>query len=324
MKHDISPMGRSARILILGAGAVGLPLAAKLSRVADVLAVTRKSTARAISDDGLLISGAWGQETSRFRCVSELGEESDFDYILITSKSQDTAGICRQFKDLISGHDTVSFQNGIGNEETIAHFTDRVMGGVVMTGFVRAGDREVHITANAGPMQLGRFPEGLDDEVWNLAAIMTRAGIPVETTDHIRGKLWSKNLINCSLNPLSAITGVTYGNLREPESWHIIDQMVREIYAVVRADDISLMWGDPDSYLGYLHGALIPVMARHSSSMLQDIIHGRKTEIDYLNGAVVAAGNRLGVPTPYNTCISDLIRFKESIARLPVNTDPEH
>jgi len=309
-------MVRPVRILILGAGAVGLPLAAKLSRVADVVAVTREPYARAVSSQGLLISGAWGSETVRFPCVSELTDKKDFDYILITSKSQDTEGICQQYKGLMRNSEVASLQNGIGNEETISRYTDRVIGGVVMTGFVRSGDREVHVTANAGPMQLGRFPDGLDAGVQGLADIMTRAGITVETSNHIKGKLWSKNLINCSLNPLSAITGVTYGKLKEPDSWHIIDQIVREIFAVVRAESITLQWGDPESYLEYLYGALIPVMAGHSSSMLQDILHGHLTEIDYLNGAVVTAGKRLGIATPFNSCISDLIRFKSSIAGL--------
>jgi len=307
-------MVHPGRILILGAGAVGLPLAAKLSRVADVVAVTRERSARAISSHGLAISGAWGDESANFTCVSELAGEEDFDYILITSKSQDTAGICQQYKDLIGSCDVVSFQNGIGNEETIARYSDRVIGGVVLTGFVREGDREIRITANAGPMQIGRFPEGLDAGVHGLADIMTRAGIPVETTDRIKGKLWSKNLINCSLNPLSAITGVTYGKLKEPSSWQIIDHLVREIYAVVQADGIRLQWPDPDTFLGYLHGALIPVMASHTSSMLQDILHGHPTEIDYLNGAVVTSGKRLGIATPYNAVISDTIRFRESLA----------
>ncbi|MDO9549766.1 MAG: ketopantoate reductase family protein [Methanoregula sp.] len=305
-------MGRSARILVLGAGAVGLPLAAKLSRVAEIVAVTREPYACAISSQGLFLSGAWGNETSRFTCVSEVTDEGDFDYVLITSKSQDTERICHQYKELIGTSEVASLQNGIGNEETISHYSDHVIGGVVMTGFVRSGDREVHVTANAGPMQLGRFPHGNDAGVQGLADIMARAGIPVETSAHIRGKLWSKNLINCSLNPLSAITGVCYGELKKPDSWHIIDQIVREIYSVVHAEGITLEWGDPDACLGYLYGALIPVMAGHRSSMLQDILHGHKTEIDYLNGAVVSAGNRLGIATPYNACISDLIRFKET------------
>jgi 2-dehydropantoate 2-reductase len=309
-------MERSARILILGAGAVGLPLAVKLSRVAEVVAVTREPYASIISSQGLLINGAWGTETGRFTCVSEVTDDNNFDYILITSKSQDTESICQQYQGLIGTGEVVSFQNGIGNEETILKYSDRVIGGVVMTGFVRVGGREVRVTANAGAMQIGRFPDGFDAGVQGLADLMTCAGIPVETVEHIRGKLWSKNLINCSLNPLSAITGVTYGKLKEPDSWHIIDQIAREIFAVVKSEGISLQWGDPDAYLGYLYGALIPVMTGHSSSMLQDILHGRKTEIDYLNGAVVTAGKRLGIATPYNACISDIIRVKECNRRV--------
>ncbi|MFA4860108.1 ketopantoate reductase family protein [Methanoregula sp.] len=324
MKDDRSRMKAPERILILGAGAVGLPLAAKLSHVADVVAVTRQNSARAISRDGLEICGAWGAESDRFTCVCDLVDDVDFDYVLITSKSQDTEGICQQYRDIIGASQVVSFQNGIGNEETISNYSDHVIGGVVLTGFVRQGDREIRVTANAGPMQIGRFPEGLDAEVKGLADIMNRAGIPVETTDHITGKLWSKNLINCSLNPLSAIMGVTYGELRRPDSWQIIEEMVREIYTIVQKDAIRLQWRDPDTFLGYLYGALIPVMSRHSSSMLQDILHGHKTEIDYLNGAVVTSGKRLGVATPYNACISDMVRFKESIAGLPVQNSVIH
>lgn len=305
-------MKRPVRILVLGAGAVGLPLAAKLSRVAEVVAVTREHSASEISRHGLAIHGAWGDESFTFPCVSTLEDTEPFDYILITSKSQDTDSICRQYEHLMRASEVVSFQNGIGNEETIAQYTDHVIGGVVLTGFVREGDCTVQVTANAGPLQIGRFPGGLDAGVMGLADILAKAGVPAEPTEHIKGKLWSKNLINCSLNPLSAITGVTYGDLRGPDSWHVIEQIVREIYLVVKRDGIRLEWSDPDAFLGYLQGALIPVMARHRSSMLQDILHGHKTEIDYLNGAVVKEGERLGVATPYNACISDLIRFRES------------
>ncbi len=305
-------MKRPVRVLVLGAGAVGLPLAAKLSRVAEVVAVAREQYATEISQKGLDICGAWGDESIRFSCVSTLEDTEPYDYILITSKSQDTDSLCQKYPDLVSASEVVSFQNGIGNEETISRYTDHVIGGVVLTGFVREGNSTVRVTANAGPLQIGRFPGGLDAGVMDLADILSQAGIPIEPTEHIKGKLWSKNLINCSLNPLSAITGVTYGDLRGPDSWHIIEQIVREIYQIVKSEGIRLEWGDPDAFLGYLQGALIPVMARHRSSMLQDILHGHKTEIDFLNGAVVREGAKMGIATPYNACISDLIRFRES------------
>lgn len=308
-------MQHPAKILVLGAGAVGLPLTAKLSSVAEVVAVSRERYARAINSQGLAIHGAWGSHTYRFTCTSTPPADEDFDFILITSKSNDTEEICRSCAGIIRDHNVVSLQNGIGNEEIIGKYTDRVIGGVVMTGFVTEGEREIGVTANAGPMKIGRFPSGLDSDVSDLARLMEQAGIPVETTERIRDHLWSKNLINCALNPLSAIMEVQYSALKDPHSWAIIDKLVRETYAVMKADGINPLCGDADSFLGYLHGALIPVMANHCSSMLQDIRHGRRTEIDYLNGAVVLAGERLGISTPVNRCLSDCIRFRENHPR---------
>ena len=304
------------KILILGAGAVGLSLAAKLSRVSDVVAVTRSRYLQVLINEGISISGAWGTETVHFPCTSGVVPRDDFDYIVLTTKSYDTESVCCEYADFIKDHETVSLQNGIGNEETISRFTDRVIGGVVMTGFVREGPGQVRITANAGPMQLGRFPSGSDASVEEFAGLLQTAGIAAEVTGEIKVHLWSKALINAVLNPLSAILGVTYGELTSPEVWQIIEEIVHEFYTAARAEGIRLQWPEPDIFLGYLHGVLIPVMATHTSSMLQDILSGKRSEIQYLNGAVVQTGIRHGIPVPYNTCITNLIRTKERIHRI--------
>jgi len=300
------------KILVMGAGAVGLSLAAKLSSVAEVVAISRERYARAITRDGLTLHGAWGSGTYRFRCTAEIPSDEEFDFILITSKSYDTEQLCRTYANCIHDHNVVSFQNGIGNEEIISRYTNRVIGGVVMTGFVAESEREIGVSANAGPMKIGRFPYGLDPDVTFLARILDRAGIGVETTGKIRDHLWSKNLINSALNPLSAIKEVQYGALKEPENWKIIEDLAWETFAVMSADGVDLLWKDADIFLGYLYGALIPVMAKHWSSMLQDLRHGRRTEIDYLNGALVRAGKRRGIPTPVNTWLCDCIRLREN------------
>jgi 2-dehydropantoate 2-reductase len=314
----------AAKILILGAGAVGLSLAAKLSGVCEVLAVTREPYARAVTSEGLILTGAWGSGTFWFPCSATVPEDSVFDYILITSKSHDTDTICRQYASTLHNRPVVSLQNGLGNEQLIAHYTDRVIGGVVLTGFVRTGVREINVTANAGPLQIGLFPEGVDDNLCRLAVLMEKAGIPAEATDRIQGHIWSKNLINCCLNPLSALMEVPYGLLREPEAWGIIDQITREIFTLAEREGIILPWGNPECYLAYLHGTLIPMMAKHRSSMLQDFQHGHATEIDYLNGAIVTCAHRHNMPAPVNACLSDLIRFRERLAGIRKrSTNPE-
>ena len=136
--------------------------------------------------------------------------------MIITAKSRDTEEICRQFQDRIAGKEVLSLQNGIGNEEIIARYTDRVIGGMIITGFEWRGDGRVHVSVEAGPIKLGRFPDGFDDGVAGILACFTAAGLNAEGADAIRADLWGKTLYNCALNPLGAIMGVPYGKLSDP------------------------------------------------------------------------------------------------------------
>jgi 2-dehydropantoate 2-reductase len=302
------------KILILGAGAVGLSVAAKLSRVCDVHAVCRKASADAIREHSFSMSGIWGEETYRFSAAETVPEGDRYDYIFITAKSKDTNAICRQFSSLIRDTDTISLQNGIGNEEIISRYTDRVIGGMIITGFEWRGDAEVHVSVEAGPMKLGRFPGGTDSCVDILVSVIRSAGIWVEGSAEIRADLWAKTLYNCALNPLGAIMGVPYGKLTDPASWRIIEHIVREAFTVVEAEGLRLQWPTAEEYLAFLQDVQLPATARHHSSMLQDLSRGRKTEIGFINGAIVDKGRLHGIPTPYNSCIVDLIHFRESLA----------
>jgi 2-dehydropantoate 2-reductase len=302
------------KIVVLGAGAVGLTIAAKLSRVADVHAVARKRHADAVRERGLLMTGIWGEGAYRFSCSEDLPDAwLDADYYIITAKSTDTEAVCRQFAGAIRGREVVSLQNGIGNEEIIGRFTDRVIGGMIITGFEWRGDASVHVSVEAAPMKLGRFPSGMDDAVGRLADLIGEAGIRVEATGGIRSDLWSKTLYNCALNPLGAVTNVPYGALTDPHAWAIVTAIVREAYRVVEAEGVTLPWETADAYLEYLRTTQLPATAAHHSSMLQDLTLGRRTEIDFLNGAVADLGRRHGIGVPYNTCITELIHFREQL-----------
>lgn len=208
----------------------------------------------------------------------------------------------------------MSLQNGIGNEEIIAGVADRVIGGMIITGFEWRSDSAVHVSVEGGPMKLGRFPAGTDSAVEALVDLVRQAGIPVEGTAAIRSEIWGKTMYNCALNPLGALMNVPYGRLAEPHAWAVIESIVTEVFAVARAEGISLAWPDPASYLAFLASTQLPNTAGHHSSMLQDLARGRPTEIDFMNGAIAAIGARHGIRAPYNTCIADLVRFRESPA----------
>ena len=299
------------KLLVLGAGAVGLGFAARLSTVADVTAVTREQSARAISEKGLILAGAWGNGTYRFPCICEPPRKEHFDYILITTKAYDTRRACMQYSGLFEGSEIVSLQNGLGSAEAIRAFSDRVIAAVVMSGFVMEDQNRIRITANAGASLVGRFPEGIDSEVRALAALMSGAGIPARADAAIRSNIWSKNLISCTLNPISALLDVRYGLLTSDPGFEVISGIAREVFLVAHAEGVPLLWETPDKFLDYLRHDLIPAMADHSSSMLQDIRNRRQTEIDFMNGAIVAFGKKHGIATPYNECLTSFIKFRE-------------
>ncbi|WP_214021698.1 ketopantoate reductase family protein [Methanoculleus sp.] len=302
------------KIVVLGAGAVGLTVAAKLSRVADVHAVSRTRHADAVRKRGFLMTGIWGEGAYRFSCSEDLPEAwRDADYYIVAAKSTDTEAVCRQFADAIGGREVMSLQNGIGNEEIIGQFTDRVIGAMIITGFEWRGDASVHVSVEAAPMKLGRFPSGMDDAVGLLVDLIRKAGIRAEATDGIRTDLWSKTLYNCALNPLGALMNVPYGALTDPHAWAIVTAIVREACRVVEAEGVALPWETPEAYLEYLRTEQLPATAAHHSSMLQDLTLGRKTEIDFMNGAVAALAQKHGIDAPYNACIADLIRFRERL-----------
>jgi 2-dehydropantoate 2-reductase len=300
------------KVLILGAGAVGLTLAAKLSSVCDVHAVCRQRHAEKINTDGFKMTGIWGEATCKFSC-SEDAPEDDYDYIFITSKSTATESICKQFANIIKGREVISMQNGIGNEEIIAGYTDKVIGGTIITGFVWAGDAQIHVSVETGPMNLGRFPSGLDDSVLKLVELVKSAGVQVSGTENIMSSVWSKVLYNSALNPLGAVMGVPYGRLENSHAWSIIENIVHEAFKVTEAEGVVLPWKTAEEYLAFLNDFQLPNTAEHHSSMYQDITSGRKTEIDFLNGAIVSRAKKLGIDAPYNTFISEQIRFMEAL-----------
>lgn len=301
------------RIAVLGAGAVGLSVAARLSTVAEVIAVSRERHVRAIEQNGFCMTGRWGEACYDLPVRTTLEPGERFDYAIVASKSTDTESIAEEYADILRHAEVVSLQNGIGNEEFLARFTDRVIGGMIITGFEWQADYAVHVSVEGGPMRLGRFPSGMDQAVLRLVELVREAGIPVEGTPAIRTEIWGKSMYNCALNPLGALMNVPYGRLVEPHAWSIIEAIVREVFVAARAEGVELAWPTPEAYLAFLAGTQLPRTAGHHSSMLQDLARGRRTEIEFLNGAIADFADRHGIPSPVNRCIADLVRFRESL-----------
>jgi 2-dehydropantoate 2-reductase len=146
------------------------------------------------------------------------------------------------------------------------------------------------------------------------ASLFSRVGIPCEPTDQILSHLWAKVLYNAPLNPLGAILRVHYGALgEEQELKTIMDRIIDEVFQVGQKKGVRLLWKSVEDYRDLFYSKLLPATYDHQSSMLQDLERGRRTEINVLNGKILKYGTELGIPTPFNEAMTQLIRGRESL-----------
>ena len=184
---------------------------------------------------------------------------------------------------------------------------------MIITGFEWRHDASVHVSVQAAPLRLGNFPTGADKKVEILTGLFKSAGIDVKEEENIIGAIWGKTLYNAALNPLGAIMKVPYGQLLDENSLAIITEIVKEIFEVCKAEGITPEWETAEKYLDYLINTQIPSTAEHHSSMYQDLSVCKKTEIDFINGAIVKKGKKYGISTPVNSTLVNLIKFKENL-----------
>ncbi len=313
-------------ILIYGGGAVGLGIASCLVRPENRIdIIARPETVAALQETGLVRTGIFGDaraEPGSFGCLTTLDQVSGepYGFVLVCTKSFDSASAA---KDLAAHREQIGrnvrlalFQNGWGNAEFFrAHFDERkVYNARVITGFRRSRPNEVEITVHADAIHIGSLFAGDLAAVEPLARAIHAGGIPCETAASIEKDLWAKMLYNCALNPLGAILGVPYGALAEqPSARTLMDRIAEEVFAVMTAAGYQTHWREPAEFLDAFYERLVPDTAEHKSSMLQDIAAGKRTEIDALNGAVIALAQEHGLATPYNLAVYHLIKFLETI-----------
>jgi 2-dehydropantoate 2-reductase len=244
--------------------------------------------------------------------------DTEFDLIFVAVKSYDTPTIMKEYASLMRGKNLViSIQNGLGNAEIISSFVgeERTILARVIFGAEILSPGWVEVTVCADKVRLGGFKNRAQyQRVKEIAELLTSVGIESEATSEIDKYIWAKILYNSTLNPLSAILEVTYGELGKSSyaRW-VIRKICEEIFEVTKAHGIELFWGEPEEYLDVLFNKEIPKTSAHHSSMLQDIKRGKRTEIDALNGAIVELAKKVSVETPVNEALTNLVKFKEKI-----------
>jgi len=312
------------RVLVYGAGAVGLGIASCLLKSkCQVDVIARENTVAALQEHGLIRTGIFGRfhaEPATFGSYTSLGQipTEGYDYMLVSTKSFDSSAAAKDLSEYPSlfgpGTKIVLFQNGWGNAEAFCSFfsRDRICNARVITGFSRPQDNEVTITVHADSIRIGSLFKRDSSRLADLCRAIAAGAIPCETTHEIAKDLWAKMLYNCALNPLGAIVDVPYGALADNEFTRaIMNGIVEEVFNVMTAAGYRTHWQSAKDFLDVFYQRLVPDTAEHKSSTLQDIAANKRTEIDALNGAVIKLAAKYDVEVPYNLVIYKLIKFIE-------------
>ena len=299
------------KICVIGCGAVGSLFAAHIAKAgeAEVWAydVWREHT-DAIQRNGLKLSGA-ADFTARLNATSDAKELPRCDYGIVATKAIHTKAAIAQTAHIFDAKSAVcSVQNGVGNEDIIAEHVKYVIRGTTFPaghpiapghiGYDIQGDTWI------GPFEPSATPM---KKVEELAGLMTRSGMNTVAMPDARGAQWTKLIFNASTNPVGALTLLHHGAAtRFPPTNQLFNDLILEGEAVAKKLGIALH-GDPRQLVQ--KGANAP--GKHNASMLQDVLAKRQTEVDFMNGAIVQLGEKVGVPVPLNKALWQLIKSLE-------------
>jgi len=267
-----------------------------------------KEHIEAIRKSGLRLSGA-EDFIVRLNATNDPKDLPRCDYGIVATKAIHTKTAIAQVAHIFDENGAVcSVQNGVGNEEIIAEHVKFVIRGTTFPaghpiapghiGFDIKGDTWI------GPFEPTRAPM---QKVEELAGLLTRAGMKTIALRDARGAQWSKLIFNAATNPVGALTLLHHGAAtRFGPTGQLFNDLIAEGEAVAKKIGIELH-GDPRNLVQ--KGANAP--GKHRASMLQDVMAKRQTEVDFMNGAIVEWGQKVGVPTPLNQALWALIKGLE-------------
>lgn len=326
----------SPRLLIEGVGGIGGVMAGRLIAAGyrPALVTSNNAITDAVNRDGLRLIEK--KETRRVEAVAhtrldDLPADARFDVALLVMKANPVVEVARAtVGHLAEDGYLVTCQNGIVEDAVAgAVGAGRVVSAIVGWGGTMHAPGVAEKTG-PGAIHLGELDGRITDRVRGLAAVL-EAVTPVVVTANIRGALWSKLAINCTITTLGALTGETLGvMLRDRRVRTAFLGLYREVIDTAGALGVRLerIAANPRLlYLPkraglmrrYLKDKLVQVIGRKygrlKSSSLQSLERGRPTEIDFLNGYVVEQARQAGIEVPLNTTLVRLIKEIEAGTR---------
>jgi 2-dehydropantoate 2-reductase len=300
------------RVCIIGCGSIGSLYAAHLARVAEVWAFVRRAEhARALNVQGLHVSGTHDFH-SNVRATSDPLSLPQFDFGIVSCKATQTREAVSPVAHLFKNGVILSSQNGLGSEEVIAEIAKTfVMRGTTFMSGSRVTDTHVRYELDTatwmGPFEPTKTPFSLVQEA---AALINSSGLKAVALEDARPAQWSKLIFNSSVNAVAALTELphSYHYAEEKEFsdlGYLLRALIEEGKKVAEGIGVKL-YEDPweMNKLG--------AQTDHPPSMLYDIRHKLRTEVDFLGGAIAREAQRAGIPAPMHTALYRLIKGKEA------------
>ena len=292
------------KIVIVGPGAMGCLFAAFLSKLFSTpkeaenkiwLLDKSKENALKLKQQGIIVEGISGNWGAHPEVTADVKEIEKADLIIISVKSYNTKEAIIHSRPLVGENTRIlTLQNGIGNVEIITEVVGQelVIGGVtnLAATLINVG----HIKhAGKGETVIGRIDGKIPVEMRSIREIFNKAGLETRISRDIKGLLWSKLIINAGINALTAITRLKNGKLIEFASTRrILQEAVTEATRIAKRKRIKLIYDDPLAKVE----AVCEATATNLSSMLQDVLRKKRTEIDFINGVIVRQAQELGHP----------------------------
>lgn len=308
------------KIVIVGPGAMGCLFACLLSKSKEEVWILDKHKERAgkINEQGIALEGISGNWQAKVKATAEAEEITGADLIIICVKSYDTKEAAIRCKPCVGDNTKVlTLQNGLGNIEIIGEVigADKVIGGVTNEGATLLNTAQVK-HAGKGETVIGRIDGKIPVEMCSIREIFNRSGFETRISRDIKGLLWSKLIINVGINALTAITRLNNGRLVEFEGTRkILREAVTEAVRIAKRKRVKLIYDDPLAKVE----AVCEATAINVSSMLQDVLRKKRTEIDFINGVIVRQAQELGIPSPVNSLLVDLVKTIEVSYSLAVS-----
>ena len=307
------------KIVLVGPGAIGCLCAAFLAKSKAEIWLLDKNKERAqkINQQGIIVEGISGNWQAEVKVTAQANEIGVADLIIICVKSYHTKDAIMSARSLVGDNSKIlTLQNGFGNIEIIGEVAgpEKVIGGVTNLGATLLDVGHVR-HAGKGETVIGRIDGKIPVEMRDIRELFNKSGLETRISRDIKGLIWSKLIINVGINALTAITRLNNGRLVEFEGTkRILREAVTEATRISKRKRIKLIYDDPLAKVE----AVCEATATNVSSMLQDILRKKQTEIDFINGVIVRLGQELGIPVPVNSILVDLVKTIEASYNLAV------